>query len=307
MLDCPVTTIIPTYNRPEQLLIALEHIYNCDPYPGEIIIHIDANDQVTQAVLKDSPFQAIKIIQSTVQMGPGGGRNLALAEASHECVASFDDDSYPLDKDYFSRLLLLFEQFPQAAVIGASIFHVGEEIVSDQPIVRWVATFIGCGCAYRKSAFQQTNGYIPLPLAYGMEEVDLALQLHDIGWPILQSPYLRVFHNTQLTHHTQPNVTAASISNLALLASLRYPVTFWWLGAAQCLNRIVWLTRHGRFSGILQGILAIPQLLAQHQHQRKAISTEALRTYLQLRSVEGPPLHLESRSFEPEQHIAEPQ
>lgn len=294
MSACPVTAIIPTYNRPEQLLVALENIYNCDPYPEEIILHIDANDKVTQAVLESSSFPFLKIIQSTVQMGPGGGRNLALAQSSHEFVASFDDDSYPLDKDYFSRLLQLFEQFPQAAVIGASIFHIGEQVLPDQPIAHWSANFVGCGCAYRKSIFQKTNGYIPLPLAYGIEEVDLALQLHNIGWSILQSPYLRVFHDTQLTHHTQPKVTAASIANLALLASLRYPVSFWWLGAAQCLNRIVWLTRHGRFSGILQGVVAIPGLLAQHQHQRKAISSKALRTYFQLRSVEGPPLHLES-------------
>ena len=294
MPACPVTVIIPTYNRPDQLLVTLEHIYNCDPYPNEVIVHIDANDKGTQTALHNSSFQETRIIQSNVQVGPGGGRNIALAEASHELVASFDDDSYPLDKDYFRRLVQLFEEFSQAAVIGASIFHIGEQVVLDQPIARWVADFVGCGCAYRKSIFLQTNGYVPLALAYGMEEVDLALQLHNLNLPILQSPYLRVFHNTQLTHHSTPKVTAASIANLALLAILRYPASFWWLGVAQCLNRIFWLIKHGRYAGIFQGIITIPQLISQHHHRRKIISREALHSYLKLRNTEGSTLDIES-------------
>ena len=45
MSNCPITAIIPTYNRADQLLVALEEIYNCDPAPSEVIVHIDANDQ----------------------------------------------------------------------------------------------------------------------------------------------------------------------------------------------------------------------------------------------------------------------
>ncbi|MBE9060266.1 glycosyltransferase family 2 protein [cf. Phormidesmis sp. LEGE 11477] len=283
MHSCPITVIIPTYNRNQQLLSALKKILGCSPYPDEVIVHVDANDSSTRRTLSHSLFaQRVKVIQSKVQVGPGGGRTRAIAQAKHEIVASFDDDSYPIDADYFARLLQLFEQFPEAAVIGSAVYHIGETIESDSLTACWSNSFIGCGCAYRKSAFQQTDGYLPLPLAYGMEEVDLVLQLSELNWKVLHSSWLRVFHNTQLAHHTRPDVTAASIANLGLLAYLRYPVSFCWLGVAQCLNRIFWLIRHGRFNGIVRGIGLTPYLIHRYRKARKPISSQRLTSYLQM-------------------------
>lgn len=293
----PITVVIPTYDRPEQLLLALEKIYHCDPAPGEVIVHIDANDKVSRSALDDSLFEAVKIIQSNSQMGPGGGRNLAIADASYELIASFDDDSYPIDKDYFARLLTLFDMFPQAAVIGASIFHIGETVLEADLVAQWVPDFIGCGCAYRKSAFQQTEGYVPLVVAYGMEEVDMALQLRHHGWKILNSSWLRVFHNTQLTHHSSAKVTAASIANLALLAYLRYPVSYWWLGMVQCLNRIIWLIKYGRIQGISQGVMLIPRLIYQYRQLRQPISISTLQVHRQLHRSQAPTIKINNSTY----------
>ena len=58
-------------------------------------------------------------------------------------------------------------------------------------------------CVYRRSAFLEAGGYVPLPVAYGMEEVDLALRLHSRGGKILTTPWLRVFHNTDLKRHAE--------------------------------------------------------------------------------------------------------
>jgi GT2 family glycosyltransferase len=283
MNTCNVSVVIPTYNRPEQLLEAIEKILACDPKPSEIIVHIDGGDRVTEQAINNSVFQNITVLKSSTQVGPGGGRNKAIAHAKFPIVASFDDDSYPLDKNYFDRLIYLFEVFPKAAVIGAAIYHIDEPIHPDEQTARWESAFVGCGCAYRKEAFQQTNGYVALPVAYGMEEVDLALRLHAMGWGILTSPWLRVFHNTRLEHHSSPKVTAASIANLALLAYLRYPPSLWWLGLMQCLNRVVWLVRHGRWAGIGKGIMIIPMHLWQHQQHRQPIASQSLFSYLKLR------------------------
>jgi GT2 family glycosyltransferase len=283
MNTCEITVAIPTYQRPDALLKALRQIYQCDPVPDEIVVHLDNGDSTTEAVLLSSEFRNIVILKNPAQVGPGGGRNLAIARAKHELVASFDDDSYPIDTDYFARLIHLFEQFPQAAVIGSAIFHQNEPILPDQPTATWVADFVGCGCAYRKDVFLQTQGYVQLPLAYGMEETDLSLRLHHLGWGVLQSPWLRVFHDTRLEHHNNPRITAASITNQALLAYLRYPISLWWLGGVQCLSRIVWLLRHQRRTGVLAGVMAIPALLQQQHRHRQPVSSKSLLSYLQLR------------------------
>jgi GT2 family glycosyltransferase len=280
-MKCPVSVVIPTYQRPGQLLDAVMRIRNCDPCPDEIIVHVDGGDDVSETVMAE--VTGIKILRSHQQVGPGGGRNRAIALAKNEIVASFDDDSYPVDRDYFARLLTLFESFPKAAVIGARIYHRDEAIALDGLATRWVHSFVGCGCAYRRSAFRQTSGYVPLAVAYGMEEVDLSLRLHDLGWGVLESDWLRVFHDTQLSHHRHPKITAASIANQMLLAYLRYPIAFWGLGGIQCLNRIVWLMRHRRFAGIGRGLWLIPKLIWNHRRDRQPVSAQSLRTYQQLR------------------------
>jgi GT2 family glycosyltransferase len=280
---CPVTVAIPTFKRQEKLLITLEKILQCNPNPNEIIIHIDNNDYNTEKIIKEI-YPKIKIIKSQTRVGPGGGRNKIIHEAKNQIVASFDDDSYPIDTDYFSRLITLFEKLPNAAVIGASIYHIGEIIKPDRYIAEKTTDFVGCGCAYRKDVFKQTTGYVSLPLAYGMEEVDLALRLIDIKWEIVNSPWLRVFHNTQLKHHNSSEITAASIANQMLLTYLRYPVTFWSLGLLQCLNRIFWLIKHGRFGGIIKGIILIPRLLIQHSKSRKPVAFQSLNNYLKQRN-----------------------
>lgn len=286
MNSCQVTAVIPTYDRAAQLLDTLARILACTPAPNEIIIHIDNNDRATQTALENSLWEsnaAIRVIMSAAQLGPGGGRNLAISQAQNPIVASFDDDSYPIDRDYFARLIQLFERFPEAAVIGASIYHQQETIQPDDREAAWVADFVGCGCAYRRSAFAQTTGYVPLAIAYDMEEIDLSLRLHDLGWRILHTPWLRVFHDTALQHHQNPRITAASITNRALFAYLRYPLQFWGLGFAQCCNRILWLVRHQRWSGIIQGLCHIPGMLYGHRQHRQLVSGTTISSYFHLR------------------------
>jgi GT2 family glycosyltransferase len=280
---CAVSVVIPTYKRFEQLQAAIAQIYACDPAPAEVIVHVDGDDEETESQLAQLAILQLVVLRSRQQVGPGGGRNRAIAQAKHEIVASFDDDSYPLDRDYFARLLQLFTDFPQAAVIGATIIHRNEPVPIDAPTCHWVADFIGCGCAYRKAAFLQTSGYVPLPVAYGMEEVDLSLRLYHQGWQVLHGERLRVFHDTDLGHHSSTKVTAASIANLALLSYLRYPPQFWGMGLLQCLNRVRWLLLQRRYAGILTGVLRIPTLLWQHRHQRQTVASDGLRLYQKLR------------------------
>jgi GT2 family glycosyltransferase len=283
MSNYNITVVIPTYQRPNALLKTLKQIYQCSPRPDEVIVHVDGGDMVTEKALRHSKFSNIIIIKNSDQVGPGGGRNVAIAHAKNPIVASFDDDSYPIDPDYFARLIQLFEAFPKAAVIGSAIFHQNETITADEYRATWAADFVGCGCAYRKDVFLQTKGYVPLPLAYGMEETDLSLRLHHLGWGILYSPWLRVFHDTKLEHHNSPKITAASIANQALLTYLRYPMTLWWLGGMQCVSRVSWLMRHQRWSGILTGLVSIPGLIRQQHSHRQTVSAQSLLSYLRLR------------------------
>ena len=277
-----ISAIITAYERIEQTLATLRVIQNCVPPPDEVLVHVDANQMAVEKATRDA-FPDVRILRSEEQVGPGGGRNKLVEAAQSEFVASFDDDSYPIDSDYFARALRMFEKFPEASVICAALYHAGESIGLDERSAQWTADFSGGACIYRRKAFLEAGGYVPLPVAYGMEEVDLAIRLHAQSGKILTTPWLRVFHNTDLKRHGDPGVTAGSIANLALLAYLRYPISLWGIGVGQCANRLLWLLRHGRTRGIVKGVAMIPGHVWSNHRYRAPVSKNVVRSYLALR------------------------
>jgi len=278
----PITAIVTAHKRTAQTLITLKAIRSCDPTPNEIIVHIDQNQrECAEAISRSCP--TVKTLVSTDHIGPGGSRNTLITAASNDIVASFDDDSYPIDAPYFARALELFKRFPEASIICASLYHPGEDLQADISSAEWCADFTGGACIYKRRAFLATQGYVPLAIAYGMEESDLALRLHAQGGRILRTTWLRVFHDTSLDRHADPEITRNSIANLALLAYLRYPPTLWPLGMFQCANRVWWLATHGRWRGIGQGLLMIPSHLRAHARYKMRISHSSIRSYLALR------------------------
>lgn len=281
-MNTGISAIVTAYERIEQALATLKVIQNCEPRPDEILVHVDGNRRHCAEVIKEV-FPEVRVLLSNENIGPGGGRNKLIAAAAHELVASFDDDSYPIDSDYFARARQLFANHADASVICAALYHRGETIALDEHKAEWTADFSGGACIFRRDAFLGAGGYVPLPVAYGMEEADLALRLHSRGGRILTSSWLRVFHDTDLRRHSDPRVTAGSIANLALLAYLRYPASLWPVGLGQCANRVLWLVRHGRWRGIGRGVTMIPKYLRAHRQYRLPLSYQAVKSYWALR------------------------
>jgi GT2 family glycosyltransferase len=276
-MKCPVTAIVTAHKRTAQTLETLRKLKECEPEPEEILIHVDAGgDECRGAVAR--AFPGIRILSSETPVGPGGARNKLIAAATNEIVASFDDDSHPLDRDYFGRLLGLFEAFPEAALITAEVFTRGQPIPKRSADLRWVADFAGGACAYRRSRFLETLGYLPLPVAYGMEEADLALRVHAAGQRVLRASELRVFHDTDYRGHRSAKLVSGTIANAALLVYLRYPVAYWPRGLLQFLSVIWYALRHGRWRGTVTGFLMIPAHVFRNRQYRETLSAATLRS-----------------------------
>lgn len=278
----PVAALVTAYQRTDATLHTLRTILNCVPPPAEVLVHVDGGaEAVTTAIRK--AFPEIRVLTAATNVGPGGARNALVGQSRQPLVATFDDDSFPMDTDFFGRVDALFAEFSEAWVIAARVYHVNEAIEPAHAVAEWAADFSGGGCAYRRERYLEVGGYVPLPNAYNMEEVDFALRLHAKGGKVLGTSWLRVFHDTDRARHADPDVTAASITNLALLAFLRYPLHLWTIGAAQCANRIQWLLRNGRHRGIGAGLAAIPARLWSHRHRRRRLPSATVRSYLALR------------------------
>jgi len=280
--EIPITAIVTGFQRVEQTLVTLEKIRACCPCPDEIIVHVDfGGDECRAAVAR--AFPEIRILSSGTPVGPGGGRNKLIAEARNEIVASFDDDSYPIDMDYFARLQELFAAYPETAVITANVFTRHEPLRPPNNGIVQVASFMGGACVYRKSAFLETQGYVPLPVAYGMEEVDVSLQLHALGHRALKASCIRVFHDSDYSAHQLPKLVSGTVANAALLVYLRYPLRAWPRGVLQFGNAVFYAVRRARWHGLIGGLLRVPGHLYKHCHYRRVVSSKALRSYLALR------------------------
>lgn len=277
-----ISVVIPTFQRVDALRKTLRTLSSCDPAPAEVIVHTDAGDRATETMLVRA-FPGVRHFAAKAQQGPGGLRNSLIREAQHDIVVSFDDDSYPIDPDFFTRVLASFNSHPEAGILAMTIIHDGESLPRLCPRSVQVADFVGCGCAYRRSAFLETYGYLPLQPAYGMEEADIALQLIERGWQIVARGDLRVRHATDRSHQAGTAIVAAHIRNTALLAFLRYPCRMTGLGFAQVANRVLYSALRGHVWGVISGIIGIPGTLFRHRAARLPVTVGTVRAVRRLR------------------------
>ena len=273
------SAIVPTHARFDLLARTLDRLLACEPSPDEILVHVDAgNTALREAVT--GRFPQVRCLFSETRLGPGGSRNRLLAAATHDWVASFDDDSYPAQTDWFARAAELVRAFPEAAVLSAASH--APEWVSLQ--MRGIAVFSGCGCVFHKPWFLRTRGFVPLVVAYGMEEVDLSLQLHALGGRLIHDPLLRVNHEPAPDRPPPgPQVAALGLVNSLLLPWLRYPVALWPVAALQVLSKMRWMLNHGQGGAVLPGLRLAPDVLRLHAARVQRVPVRRLLTWLRLR------------------------
>lgn len=275
---CPVSVIVPACKKPEALAKTLMRIQECQPAPDEILVHADGSDPQILSLL-EREFPSVKVLQSSSLLGPGGSRNKLVKAARNELVANFDDDSFPATKNYFARVIEDARLFPEAAIISAASHEAEWQV----PGFLQIAVASGCGCVFRKSWFERTTGFVPLRIAYNMEEVDVGLKLHAIGGAIVHDPDLRVIHDHPWRERVDPEINGAVLANTALLAYLRYP---WWLmplGFLQVFLLLVRLASRGAFAGLWNGLQAIPSYLLEHRHFREPKPGLAVLSWLLLK------------------------
>lgn len=279
-----ISVVIPTYKRVKDLSVTLTKIYSCNPLPSEIIVHVDYGDLETPEFLQNH-FSEVVILKSRKSVGPGGGRTAGIKYAKNNYVASFDDDSFPIDLDYFSKLSKYFKLFPLAVVIEATIYHRDEQIKQPEKNCFEKHDFTGCGSAYQKDLFLKLGGFIPKPVAYGMEEVDLSIRALEKKMMIVACKELRVMHNTNLQHHQTAKINAGAITNLALFVYLRYPYQLYFYGFLQVMNRVFFSIRSKRFKGIFKGLADIPSSFREYKQYRKIILGVVIKDFSKKRSL----------------------
>jgi hypothetical protein len=232
----PLTVCIPCFKGAERLVLTLEKLAACQPAPAEILIHCDGGWQPDPGPwLSAVGSIPLRILYSQVQVGPGGGRDACIQAAAHELVASFDDDSWPLDKDYFGVAVAIMRAYPQSAMLSPVVYLEEKPVRVREPLLTTSRYYQGSASVHRRSHHRQLPGLVPIPAAYGAEEADLSLQAHAAGFGILECHWMRAWHDRPLADHQHQ--TLPWIQNEVLLGYLRYPLVAqpwaWWRALRQ--------------------------------------------------------------------------
>ncbi|MES2597875.1 MAG: glycosyltransferase [Verrucomicrobiota bacterium] len=249
----PVSVAIPVYGNDVSLRETLGHVCACSPLPQEILIHCDGGWELAAELIAGLPVP-VRVIRSADNVGPGGGRHRLYHEAACEIITSFDDDSWPLDREYFAQALAVMEAFPRVAVMSPAVYLREKPVLQPMLEASLIRSFEGSASVNRKSMYVQLPGYVPVPAAYGVEEADLSLQIHAAGWEILSCLWMRAWHDRPYADNRHS--VLPWVRNEVLLAYLRFPrigQPWGWLRAM----RHVW--RHRREVGW-------PKLLQQLAH-----------------------------------------
>lgn len=275
----PISVAVPACRRSEQLRTTLTRLQACEPPPAEILVHLDGNDAGLRALV-EGEFPAVRLLHSAQLIGPGGARNRLMREACCAWVAHFDDDSFPEDGDFFARAWQLISNYPETAVFAATILPVE----SPEPQGLWMQVpYFGCGHLMNRDWFLRTRGYLPLPVAYNLEEVDVSIQLHELGGRCLRSGDLRVFHDHPVPVREAEASQVAMMINTVLFPLLRYPLPLLPQAMGSILRRLLRLARQGEWRVILLSLRSLPAALCRYLPLRAPVRTATAWSWLLLR------------------------
>ena len=187
---------IATHNRREDLTRTLREIARLDPPPAEIIVAADGcKDGTAKFVSREYP--AAHLIVHDVARGSIPSRNEMASVCTSEIFLSLDDDSYPIETDFISRLTQLFAE--NSALAVASFPQRSDEFPasltqSDFGPPHFTGTYANSGAAIRRSVFTALGGY-PDFFQHAYEEPDFALRCCAAGWEVRHETSLTIRHH----------------------------------------------------------------------------------------------------------------
>jgi GT2 family glycosyltransferase len=191
-----VSIMITTRNRLGQLQQTIQILGKLDPTPDEVLITADGSTD-SSAKYVNSVFPKAKLIVNQLRIGSVGSRDRMMREARGDLVLALDDDSYPEQSDCIARIVPLFEQRPELAVLHfpQRTDEYPETVKqTDFGPERLTRSFANSGAVLRRSTYLQLPGFEPR-FFHMYEEPDYALQCVAAGYDVVFSPVVTIRHH----------------------------------------------------------------------------------------------------------------
>lgn len=190
---------ITTKNRKTDLKYTLDSLTELLLNPAvTIVIFDDGSIDGTSALVQES-YPKIKLYRNEQSRGYLYCRNVMLNTSKADFVISLDDDASFLSAAPLEEIASFFSNHPDAAVLAFRIYWSPEIpnyfLTDDAPCK--VRGFVGCGHAWRMSAWKSIESYPEWFQFYG-EETYAALLLYRANWFVYYTPSILVHHRVDM-------------------------------------------------------------------------------------------------------------
>ena len=189
--------MITTRNRCAELCVTLARLRTLQPSPSEILVCADGctDDTVVQVAER---FPEVRVIINEVGQGSVPSRDRMLRMLATDWVLSLDDDSYPLDGDFFAQAVKLIRSKPTVSVFTFPEQRDGRIYPSPTktPLTpgHEVSAYPNCAALMNRGDYLKSAGY-PIFFFHAYEEPDYALQVYAMDKTVWFEPSLTVRHH----------------------------------------------------------------------------------------------------------------
>jgi len=207
--------IIPTYNRPVQLINCLNALSRLD-YPGdrfEVIVVDDSSETPVDTVVASFHNRLDVTLATQLHAGVATARNYGASQSKGEFFAFTDDDCAPAS-NWLQTLAAHFDRAPYCVVGGRTVNALPSNVYSttSQLLVNYLYSyynvdrnkarfFAGSNLAIPAKYFHAMGGF-DTTFTGAAEDREFSYRLRNHGYKMIYTPEVLVFHSHVLTFHS---------------------------------------------------------------------------------------------------------
>ncbi len=276
----PVTVVIATLNRRDELFRTLQQVSTLPERPALIVVDNHSADGTPEAVRR--AFPEVTLIPLPANLG-AAARNIGVQLAATPYIAFNDDDSW-WQPGALAVAVKMLEHDPHLGLIAGHIL-VGADKAPDPTCLmmatgeldewlrpsphgaRGVTGFLACAAVVRRSAFLAAGGFNAALLIGGEEEL-ITLDLADAGWKLVYAANVAAEHHPS-RHRDTPTRQRLLLRNHLVTAWLR-------LSARRALRRSAMaimptMHRPGTWAALYAVAIRTPWMLSQRHRIRAEV------------------------------------
>lgn len=196
-----VSVVIVTWNRRDDVLRAIQSVYNQAWRPVEVIV-VDNGSIDSTAEAITNAYPEVRLLRMAQNLGASGGRNPGITAARGDIIFLLDSDA-TLSDDTLARVVQRFAQDDQVGILtckmlnahtgdlDAWLFSEGSKNDQDREFASY-GLLEGAG-AVRRQVFERIGLFAPELIVY-REGEEFSLRAWNAGFEVLYFPDGVVYH-----------------------------------------------------------------------------------------------------------------